>query len=77
MLQARLRGVLARRKWRRQRAAVVLLQAHTRGALARRAARKMKRDVRSENSAQLFKSLTQFSKNFIVNVNLFVNCIHN
>ena len=46
MLQAQVRGLRARKEWRRKRDAVVLLQAHTRGVLARRAVKKMKRDVR-------------------------------
>lgn len=37
VLQAQLRGHLARKEWKRRRDAVILLQAHTRGMLARKA----------------------------------------
>lgn len=45
MLQAQVRGHLARKEWKRKRDAVILLQAQTRGVLARKALKKMKRDV--------------------------------
>lgn len=43
MLQAQIRGHLARKQWKRKRDAVILLQAYTRGLLAR----KMRRAVSS------------------------------
>ena len=55
VLQARVRGINARKEWRRKKAAVVLLQAYTRGALARRAVRKMKTDVRWSRRRLLLK----------------------
>lgn len=47
VLQAQLRGHLARKEWKHKRDAVILLQAHTRGMLARKALKKTKRDVSS------------------------------
>lgn len=47
VLQAQLRGHLARKEWKRKRDAVILLQAHTRSMLARKALKKRKRDVSS------------------------------
>lgn len=54
MLQAQLRGHLARKEWKHKRDAVILLQAYTRGMLARKALNKTKRHVSSTPDARVY-----------------------